>query len=412
MKVQLISAASSGGAGRAVRRLQAALNTANIDTTLRVQRNASHPDEHLAGYPIPWWVSPAVSRTITSLTRGQSIRSMNLFPTGRLAALNESSADILNLHWIGSDTLSVREIGRISKPWVWTMHDMWAFCGTEHVASDNFDARWRLGYPSMPGLHFDLDQFVWREKKKHFPTRGYAVCPSAWLAQCVRDSALLSNWTVKTIPNALDTNLFQPTEQQKARQQLNLPLEDFIIVFGAHGADVDHNKGLDLFHAMINRLGSLRTGLHVHCLVFGNAVPGPTQLNGIPVTYLGRLDRDDEIVRAYGASNVVVVPSRIENLPQVATEAQSCARAVLAFATTGLNDAVLSGKTGCLIPPFDTDAAAHRLSEFTFEPSILRTFGENARRRALEQWEPTIVADAYQQYYSEILGHRSQSALM
>ena len=109
------------------------------------------------------------------------------------------------------------------------------------------------------------------------------------------------------------------------------------------------------------------------------------------MTYLGRLDRDDEIVRAYGASNVVVVPSRIENLPQVATEAQSCARAVLAFATTGLNDAVLSGKTGCLIPPVRYRRRGSSTFEFTFEPSILpEQFGENAERRTLEQWEPQL----------------------
>ena len=37
---------------------------------------------------------------------------------------------------------SIADIGRINKPVLWTLHDMWAFCGAEHVSWDN---RWKEG---------------------------------------------------------------------------------------------------------------------------------------------------------------------------------------------------------------------------------------------------------------------------
>ena len=39
--------------------------------------------------------------------------------------------------------LSIADIAKIKKPIVWTLHDMWAFCGAEHYTTDK---RWINGY--------------------------------------------------------------------------------------------------------------------------------------------------------------------------------------------------------------------------------------------------------------------------
>ena len=46
--------------------------------------------------------------------------------------------DIVNLHWLGDLTLSIKEIGRLKMPLTWRLADQWAFCGFEHYA-DNDD---------------------------------------------------------------------------------------------------------------------------------------------------------------------------------------------------------------------------------------------------------------------------------
>ena len=54
------------------------------------------------------------------------------YRTGLARALNRSTADIVNLHWLGSGTLSIREIAEIDRPLVWRLPDLWAVGGGEH----------------------------------------------------------------------------------------------------------------------------------------------------------------------------------------------------------------------------------------------------------------------------------------
>lgn len=99
----------------------------------------------------------------------KNYRSYNWIPSGRASRLNTSDADIVHLHWVNSEVLSVKDIAAIVKPKIMTLHDMWAFCGAEHYTQDD---RWRLGYTqqtrpaNIKGL--DLDRWVWRRKQKHW----------------------------------------------------------------------------------------------------------------------------------------------------------------------------------------------------------------------------------------------------
>ena len=42
--------------------------------------------------------------------------------------------------------LSVSDIEKIKKPVIWTLHDMWGFCGAEHYTEDY---RWQKGYTKL-----------------------------------------------------------------------------------------------------------------------------------------------------------------------------------------------------------------------------------------------------------------------
>ena len=404
LQIHMIAASETGGAGRAAVRLRAALSTIGAEPSLSVQR---HPGQHakaLGGYPLlgnPWWVSPALSRAIRALSGNSSgVHSLNLLPTGRLKHLNQSTADVLNLHWIGSDTLSIQELGKLTKPFVWTLHDMWPFCGSEHYADDAENARWRHGYPKQSGL-VDLNRFVWLQKAKAWSKPGFIACPSAWLSTCVRESALLNSWTVRTIPNALDVNVFTPAPKNRCRAELGLPNSDKVILFGAQSADVDPRKGFDLVEALMGHLATLGTTQDLRCVIFGNEKAGPPHFSGIPASYLGRLTSEADLVRAYCAADIVLVPSRQENLPQVATEAQSCGRVVVAFDTTGFQDVIEDGKTGLLMPAFDTKKGAEQISSLLNSTDRLEEMAHAARTRAVAIWHPKTVAQQYMDYFQD-----------
>jgi hypothetical protein len=113
---------------------------------------------------------------------------------GLVKEFNASDADVLNLHWI-SDMLSVKDIGRLRKPIVWTLHDMWAFCGGEHYAPDDAGARFRQGYRSdnRPSDERgpDLNCQTWNAKRRAWARQRFTIIsPSHWLADCARHSVL------------------------------------------------------------------------------------------------------------------------------------------------------------------------------------------------------------------------------
>jgi len=68
--------------------------------------------------------------------------------------INSSDADIVHLHWVQGEMLSISDINKIKKPIIWSLHDMWGFCGAEHISWDN---RWKEGYNKIIDLRMKLD---------------------------------------------------------------------------------------------------------------------------------------------------------------------------------------------------------------------------------------------------------------
>ena len=139
MKVSLLSQCDvSGGAARAAYRLHHALRNSGIDSQMLVNVAASG-DWTVQGPTFRWgkhWsYTPSHSYLIAQVPSNyKSDHPLAIIGvSGRLRRLNASDADLLHLHWIQGEMLSIPDIGRITKPVLWTLHDMWAFCGAEHT---------------------------------------------------------------------------------------------------------------------------------------------------------------------------------------------------------------------------------------------------------------------------------------
>lgn len=319
--------------------------------------------------------------------------------------LNASDADLLHLHWVQGDMLSIEAIGRLRKPVVWTLHDCWAFCGSEHYPQNADDDRYRQGYRpgNKPPGHYglDLDRWCWQRKRRNWRRPFQLVCPSHWLASCVERSALLAHWPVRVIPNPLPTDLYRPWPQALARQLFGLPAEGPLLLFGAIGGSRDHRKGWDLLEAALGQLAQSHPGLQG--VVFGQSQPADAPRLGMPVHYMGNLHDDQSLALLYSAADVMVVPSRMDNLPQTATEAQSCGVPVVAFNTSGLPDAVEHERTGYLATPYNSTDLAHGISWVLESAERRRVLGKAARSRALSLWAQQHVARLYTDLYEEVL---------
>jgi glycosyltransferase involved in cell wall biosynthesis len=395
-----------GGAGRAAYRLHRALLRVGVQSRMLV-KEITEPDWSVQSLaPHKAFFRRLNRRLVFEMTArfktaSRSLHSPDMPSSVNIAPINAGDADLVNLHWFNGGMLSISDVAKINKPLVWTLHDMWAFCGAEHVTSD---ARWKDGYrnDNRPAHEsgFDLNRWTWERKRKYWKRPIQLVAPSRWLADCVRQSALMRAWSVVVIPNAIDTDLWRPLEKGLARRALDLPPDIPLLAFGAAGGGADPNKGFDLLTDALAHLQGEIAGLEL--VIFGqNPPPAPPDL-GFPTHYMGQLRDDLSLRLLYNASDVLVIPSRLENLPNTGIEAHACGTPVAAFHTGGLPDIVEHLKTGYLAKPYDTLDLAKGI-KWILDQKDDDTLNRQSRKRAVERFGEENVAKQYIAVYDHVL---------
>ena len=230
----------------------------------------------------------------------------------------------------------------------------------------------------------------------------HIVCPSKWLAKCARKSFLMKDWEISVIPYPIDLKQWSPVEPKQARKILNLSLEKKYILFGALGGTTDYRKGSDLLFKALKKLSSNFKNSclkNIEILIFGQSEPSHPLNLSFPTHYFGHLYDDISLRLLYSASDVLVIPSRLDNLPQTGIEAHACGTPVAAFRTGGLDDIVEDGVTGLLVSPFDDEMLAHSIESILLNSRTMN-LRENARKRAELLWDPTKIAKQYFDIYS------------
>lgn len=334
-------------------------------------------------------------------TENKIIHSPSVLPSSWVERINNSDADIVHLHWIQNEMLSIKDISKIKKRVVWTLHDMWAFCGAEHYTNDN---RWREGYyfNNRPNYEsgFDLNRWTWNRKKKYWNKPMYIVTPSTWLAKCVSESALMKNWPVSVIANPINTDQWIPIDKKKARQLFNLPQDVNLILFGSMANEKDPRKGYDL---LLSALEYLKTDKKkkIELVIFGHSKPKSQLDLGFPLHYFGHIHDDSRLSALYSVADVMVVPSRLDNLPNTALEAQACRIPVVSFDIGGLPDIIEHQKTGYLANAFDTRDLANGIN-WILEQSDSSKLGNNARERVIEKFSEKKITKDYISIYKKI----------
>lgn len=401
-----------GGAARAAYRIHQALRNAGVDSRMWVDVAASGdwsvdgPGSKLA----KGWARVRPSLVGMGFrpffkTSNPILHSPAVLPSGRVRALNACGADVLHLHWVQGEMLSVAEIGRLQKPLMWTLHDMWAFCGAEHYTEDD---RWREGYrkDNRPGHErgFDLNRWIWNRKRRHWRRPLHIVTPSQWLADCVRESALMRGWPVRVIPNPIDTERWRPLEQPLARELLGLPKDAPLLLFGAMGGGNDPRKGFDLLQAALHHLRGEVAGLQL--VVFGQLRPKDPPDLGFPIHYTGHLHDDLSLRMLYSAADAFVLPSRVDNLPNTGVEALACGTPVVAFDTCGLPDIVIHRQTGYLAKAFEPEDLAAGIRWVLADESRRQALSRRARKVAVERFSYPVVAAQYLAAYRDALDNQ------
>ncbi len=304
--------------------------------------------------------------------------------------------------------MSIADIGKLRKPVVWTLHDMWGFCGAEHYTEEY---RWRDGYKrqNRPAYEsgFDLNRWTWQRKLKHWRRPMHIVASSRWLADCVSHSALMHDWPMTLIPYAIDTEMWRPIDRTLARRILCLPLEVPLLLFGAMFGTSDPRKGFDLLKGAFDHLRGEVAGLEL--VIVGEREPREPPDLGFPIHYTGHLDDDLSLCLYYSAADAVVVPSRQESFGYVAVEAHACGTPVVAFDASALRDNVEHETTGYLAHPFDTEDLARGIRWILDGAERRAALSSRSRQNVVARFSYSVVAEQYQELYNRVLDQDGQT---
>jgi len=103
------------------------------------------------------------------------------------------------------------------------------------------------------------------------------------------------------------------------------------------------------------------------------------------------------------ASDLVVLPSVKEGLPDVLLEAAALAKPVVASRVGGISEIVRHGVSGLLVPPADPDALAEAVLDLIRRPDEARSMGMRGREVVRREFSVDRMARRVARVYNELM---------
>ncbi len=224
--------------------------------------------------------------------------------------------------------------------------------------------------------------------------------------------------------NAIDTDLFKPLRDPKAREKLrrdfNLPLDASVLLFTG---SLIHRKGVDLLIDAFIEVSQQDTNLFLWLVGPKDRSENPSMdedfvsslkqkvmnagLSG-RVNFHGMIADRTRLVQAYQAADVFVFPSRNEGLPNVVLEAMASGLPLIVSDLPGLKTVIKPNDNGVVVPIGNAQALAQQVKLITENRGHGHIIGENASsyiqsKHSLAVWQREIAG-----YYHQLVRSASQ----
>jgi glycosyltransferase involved in cell wall biosynthesis len=271
-------------------------------------------------------------------------------------------------------------------------------------------------YPAVPR---DSTRVNLAEKRDIYDrSRLYISTPSQWLMDQARVSVLRGAAGWRVIPNGVDQTIFRPADQAKARRDLGLPADPFIVLFTAARARINMFKDFDTVSQAATRIAAAITDRYVLCLAVGDDWPAETFDNG-EIQFVPYRTDPREVAAYYQAADLYLHAANADTFPTTILEALSTGLPVVATAVGGIPEEVrsLAGApgawsgpahdetqaTGVLVAPGDAEGMAAAATAILTDPPLRAALSANAVRDAADRFDLERQLDETIDWYREII---------
>lgn len=448
MKISHLNTFPYGGAATAAKRIHAELNRLasaqkeSVCSEFLYYRNANNemldPSFHQLEFAEPkfgWFTSAWRNRQLKKRQRTiyrQFNEHLALRPasseTFSMAELPDPTrlnwpainADVLHLHWISFCADYPSFFGSIpdSIPLVWTLHDMNAFTGGCHYSGGCQQFRFGCGdcEQTINRSPQDVSRTSFAAKQSALLNKTiHVVTPSDWLRELAQQSPIWPKQTTfQTIKLGFDLKEFYPIEKKAARRQLGIDSDAVLVGFGADDVN-NRRKGVQHLLSAMKQIkattDNIQSSTTVEGLLFGAGEI--SDLHGLPKLHqMGFIDSVQQQRLIYSAADIVVVPSREDNQPQVGLEAMACGTPVVGFRAGGIPEYVRDGVTGLLTKLGDEAELADRILRLSHDENLRARLGAAALTMVQNEFEIECQTRKYLALYQQVTAkeYRNQRA--
>ena len=236
--------------------------------------------------------------------------------------------------------------------------------------------------------------------------------------EILKKSFNISGEKIEYIPIGIDSNIFYPVDQAKARRRIGFEDKAKLILYVGR---IEWRKGLGtLLYAFKEILEKFpRSKL----LIVGGGKSRPAKkLEGAEMERLENIAREleieskvfflgaknqKELFKYYSAADICVVPSYYEPFGIVPLESMACGTPVVASKTGGLKFTIKDGKTGFLAKPRNYQDLAEKI----FQTLKLgkKHFCQNCLQRVNENFLWNNIARQYAEFFNQFKNYENRA---
>jgi glycosyltransferase involved in cell wall biosynthesis len=216
------------------------------------------------------------------------------------------------------------------------------------------------------------------------------VGPSKWLLNLSKSSLAARSFEHHHIKYACDSKVFKPLNKQACKEILGFPKDKKLITYITPNID-NKRKGFDFLLEVVNEF---KDNTQVHFCCVGNTS------QKLPVHSFGHVHDEILMAQIYNATDLFLMPSLADNLPNVLIESILCGTPALSFEVGGIPDIIQHGINGILCK---VSAQALINEIYNFLNQQYKFDGLEFATQAAKEYDEGKIATEYQLLYSNIL---------
>jgi glycosyltransferase involved in cell wall biosynthesis len=293
-------------------------------------------------------------------------------------------ADIINLHWVQGFLNYPSFFKRLSKPIVWTIHDLSPFMGCFNYPMD------QINNPRMAMIDQEFyDQKISALKGYNYPI--HIAAPSVWIKEAAQAYKPFTALSFHHIPYGIDNKEFRHIDAGVARDSLGLPKDKFIVLFVSESVE-NKRKRFDRILALAEQL----TGNDVLFVAIGKE---PKEINNNTIKFVGNVSSTEQLNLYYAAANFFLMPSQEDNFPNVVLESLFCGTPVISNNAGGMKD-IINDSNGFLVDDFNISEICTILKDAISNARVFDNLAISNTTRT--KYSSVTMADSYIKLYNEL----------